>query len=397
MKIIKRLIKKYLQQSNDILYKYKIRRPIDTTLDYSVYSTKYKHTFFGYYDVTPYSNDNSKILAMATDQDSIIKSPKAAVIGYFNLNNHKFVEVDTTDTWCWQQGCRLMWFDDRSIIYNKVVNNNYGSVVYDIYNNTITSEFNFPIYDKNNTGTLALSLNFSRLHVFRPGYGYTNYIRDSDRKMVNSTDGIYLCDLNSGKKELLISMTDILSIDYDDRMDNAYHYVNHLKFFPDNHRFIFYHIWVKDRFRYSRAIFANTDGVMQSIIDTNTPVSHYTFKNNDNIIIFTKTDKLGYHLYHTNGLFQSLFSPSLKLDGHPTFIDNNNLLTDTYPINISRKQMLIKATSDDFNVIGTFYSPLRYTGEFRCDLHPRLSRDSKFISIDLPLYGGRKILSLKLQ
>jgi len=36
-------------------------------------------------------------------------------------------------------------------------------------------------------------------------------------------------------------------------------------------------------------------------------------------------------------------------------------------------------------------SPPQYTGEWRCDTHPRVSRTGRFVTVDSPHNGGRQI------
>jgi hypothetical protein len=87
------------------------------------YAVKHAHTFFGYYDVTPFSADNTKVLAMVTSSNNHGISTKADVtIGYFKYQDKcAFVPVGASSTWCWQMGCRLQWHPhdpNRLILYN---------------------------------------------------------------------------------------------------------------------------------------------------------------------------------------------------------------------------------------------------------------------------------------
>ena len=45
--------------------------------------------------------------------------------------------------------------------------------------------------------------------------------------------------------------------------------------------------------------------------------------------------------------------------------------------------------------LGAFHSPPRYAGEWRCDAHPRFSRDGNTVCIDSPHGGdGRQLYEL---
>ena len=60
-------------------------------------------------------------------------------------------------------------------------------------------------------------------------------------------------------------------------------------------------------------------------------------------------------------------------DGHLTAL-KNKIIADTYP-GRDRFQHLIcfNLGSGETDVLGSFYSPIQYFGEGRCDLHPRIS------------------------
>ena len=68
------------------------------------------------------------------------------------------------------------------------------------------------------------------------------------------------------------------------------------------------------------------------------------------------------------------------------------MLNDTYP-DAERLQhpYLYSIPSNRKVPLGHFHSPPAYTGEFRCDTHPRNSRDGKSVCIDSPHNGGRQM------
>ena len=122
-----------------------IRGYITTNHDYQVYQSNKLHTFFGYYDKTPFSKDGEILLAIVSDKKKgPIKEPCVAHIGYFNVSDPtKFMPVGETTTWCWQLGARLMWYGEKNnlIIYNKQINNRYGSVIQRIDDKKIIKQF----------------------------------------------------------------------------------------------------------------------------------------------------------------------------------------------------------------------------------------------------------------
>jgi len=76
----------------------------------------------------------------------------------------------------------------------------------------------------------------------------------------------------------------------------------------------------------------------------------------------------------------------MRRDGHCTYLpDREWILNDTYP-DRQRNQLpfLYHVATGRVVPLGHFHSPPQYTGEWRCDTHPRVSRDGRKIVIDSP-------------
>ncbi len=77
-------------------------------------------------------------------------------------------------------------------------------------------------------------------------------------------------------------------------------------------------------------------------------------------------------------------------DGHCSYLpDKEWIVCDTYPGGRDRSQQLylFNVEREERVDLGVFPAPEAYSGEWRCDLHPRCSPDGKFLTID-SAHGG---------
>lgn len=369
-----------------------------------------KHCFFGYYDISPFSDDERYLLGMQTNTP--LRSPEKGDVldvGYYDLSYDKstFKKVGETETWCWQQGCRLRWFPpvkDKNVIYNTMVDGKYGSVVKNIFTGKTVHEYPFSLYEVSSEGEKGLTLNFSRLQRLRPGYGYGVLEDKTKNDNCPGDDGVWLTDLKSKRKLLLYSLKELSEIEPHESMEDAEHYINHISINPSGESFLFFHLWKSGNTnkRYIRLFTADMNGKNFKLLNNTGHVSHYAWKDSDHFVITANVlpKKLRYCLYHKHKGFQYIMGENvLTEDGHPSFLTNYNyMITDKYP-NISRDQLLLlyKIKTKKLDVLSRFKVPENYTGEVRCDLHPRVSKDGRMICVDCVEnnYRAMSVIDLK--
>jgi Tol biopolymer transport system component len=176
-------------------------------------------------------------------------------------------------------------------------------------------------------------------------------------------------------------------------MEGAEHKVNHLMIRPDGKRFMFLHRWVKGSIRYSRLLTCNSDGTNLFNLSDNDFVSHCCWKNNDQSLSYLNKKDKGKGYYLLNDFTQEYVSiyPELKMDGHPTFSPNGkSVITDTYP-DRKRIQSLYKMEGTKVTRVARFFSPFKYKGDVRCDLHPRWNYSGDKVCIDATFEGKRAV------
>ena len=204
-----------------------------------------------------------------------------------------------------------------------------------------------------------------------------------------------MLDLTSSKVELIVSLADLARQVESEPEDE--HYINHATFAPDGSTIVFFHIWklASGGKRKIRLYSIDTEtGILESLEDKRTP-SHYCWRNKDTILA-TNVDANGtwhYSLYQL-GRPRADLTIDLKQDGHPMFLPGHSdiFITDTYPDRKREQHLLIcNLNNNSITRLTTLYSPYRFRGQVRCDLHPRWDRHGKRICLDTAESGSRQM------
>lgn len=408
-KIISELLRKYPQLRNNIkiLYQFifynisKLKKSNNKGVlqDFIKRITPAnKEHYFGYYDKSPWNNQKDKILTLEvpyTDRHPISKDK--AQIGYIDLKDNSFKKLTETNTWNLQQGSMLQWLGpnfNKKIIYNDLVDNKYCSVIYNLKTKK-SKIINTPVYSVSNNGKIALSLNFSRLHRLRPGYGYSNLKDKTNSVNHPDDDGIYIVDLENNTNKLIISLDQIVRINHNSSMENTEHRFNHLDISPNGKRFSFLHRWEYNNVTQSRLYTADIDGNSIHCLADEEMVSHSCWKNEKELLVWARNnDEDRYYLFKDKTKKRKIIAENnLTTDGHPSYSqDERYILTDTYPDRTRYRTLIIYDTKKKEKYdIGRLFAPFKYNGEVRCDLHPRWSRDGKDICFDSVHEGKRQL------
>ncbi|MGI6616532.1 MAG: glycosyltransferase [Saccharofermentanales bacterium] len=355
--------------------------------------------FFGYYDKSPEDVTGQYVLCLkAHDTWSDVAPSKPAQI---LLIDTKKEEIDPsrakvlaeTHAWNVQQGCMMQWLGpdfDHEIIYNDFRDGKFCSVILDVFSGA-ERVLAMPVYSVAADGSFALTLDFSRLHRLRPGYGYSNIQEASASQKLPTTTAIWKLDIISNIVTPVLPYTAFTSFEPRPEMNNAEHKVNHIMLNPSGERFMVLHRWFVGHRKYTRLVTVDVDGSKMYNLSDDDMVSHCYWKNDKEIIAFEnkKDQGSGYFLMTDKTQRYNRLWPHINSDGHPSYSPDGRLvLTDTYP---NRKRMaILKILNENFNiVIAKVFAPFKYDNDTRCDLHPRWSRDGKKVYFDSVFEGHR--------
>lgn len=203
-----------------------------------------KHHFFGYIgqcQTIPWNATDRYILAMEIDHIDRLPKPEeaASIILIDTENDNKIIRLDKTHAWNPQQGTMFYWnplaaktqfvFNDRDVKTGKVF-----TVLYDIEKRARIREYRDEKAPIGNGGVAQkggafLGLNYGRLARLRLVTGYPQALDWSKAENAPSNDGIFVVDVKTGARRLLVSyrqLADKLKARYPD-IEQTPLFINH--------------------------------------------------------------------------------------------------------------------------------------------------------------------------
>ena len=370
-----------------------------------------KQHWFGYYDKLQVDSTGRYVLGC--EVDTIFRSPTdqdTLTVGMVDLqNNNQWIPLGTSNAWGWQQGCMLQWIpgSKEEIIWNDIQN---GKFVSHVLNIRTKEKRTLPkaIYTLSNDGTFALGTEFNRIQNLRPGYGYPGVEDPYADDKHPATIGLYKIDLKTGASQMLISIDEMATQPNEgENLSNYWHWFNHLLVSPDNQRFVFLHRWRQklgeraDRASTgfsTRMVTANVDGSDRYIVDASGYTSHFVWHDSKSLFMWTKPvgKDWGFYIFEdkTNSI-QQVGKELMTQNGHNTYVPNTNnewILNDTYPQGDERMQelYLYHVPSQRKVILGRFHEPEKFSGEWRCDLHPRCNPPGTKVYFDSTHEGSKR-------
>lgn len=183
-------------------------------------TTGKKHHFFGYIgqcQTIPWNASGRYILGLEIETIDRMPLPEEAATVFIidTQNKNKIIRLDKTKAWNPQQGTMFYWnplapetqffFNDRDIKSGKVF-----TVLYDVSKRKRIREYRYEDTPIGNGGVSAdgstwLGLNYGRLARLRLVTGYPDALDWSKDQLAPENDGIFIVDIKTGKKNLLVS------------------------------------------------------------------------------------------------------------------------------------------------------------------------------------------------
>jgi len=360
------------------------------------------HHFHGYYDIQPWDATGRFFVCLRVGfADRPPRPDDRATLGMVDLETGEFKPLAETCAWNFQQGTMAHWLGsapDRKIVFNSREGDRFVSVALDVHSGErrILPQ---AVAAVSPDGRAALGLNFARVAVTRPGYGYAGLEDPHAAELHPEGDGIHHLDIETGETKLIVSMAQIARDFPHPAMDGSKMWFNHALYCEDGTRFAFLVRFVGERpWRLTGMFTADIDGGnLHKAIDYGL-VSHYDWLGSNRILVWAGIpDRDNAHFYllkDRTGEAEVVGANALLGDGHCSVSpDGRWVLNDTYPGGDppTRALMLFNLDSGERTDLGKFLAPPTYAGEIRCDLHPCWSRDGAQVSFDSIHEGYRAV------
>ena len=352
-----------------------------------------KEDFGGYYDHP--TMRNGKVIGMipSSDTNKGICRTTTADLYVADISDGCNYIACATKTINWQQGCRAIWINDDSFIFNDYdsTGSQYVSKVFSLKEKDVVRIYNMPVqdlYDK----SYFLSVNVDRISLFHPEYGYMSKGRLCEGKILDiDHDGIWRIEMESGDCSILFSIRQVLDVNPNPEFNFANHILNHIMISPDGDKFIFLHRYFIKGVRHERLMVYDYNQLR--VISNEGYVSHCYWLDNCRIVSYLRHNGVNaYYIINVmTGEYEELsILKSLNMgDGHPSCF-KNWMIFDSYP-DKSRMQNLVLYNIDTgkyYKLIEIFH-PMKFFGNTRCDLHPRFSDSGNSITFDSVFEGKR--------
>ena len=363
-------------------------------------STGPRHHFFGYYGINPWNRSMQFHLALETDfHEHRPSADDIASVGLIDCETNIFTKYAETSAFNLQQGSMMHWIDvgfGEEFTFNDWDNRQLVSRAIHPETKAVRT-IQGAIATVSPTAPLAIGLNFGRMAHCRAVVGYANDVGELDFVPAPDDDGLFLRDRQSGESRLIVSIAEVCRKSNDKRCADKRTWFNHVLFNTDGTRLLFFCRYKDDARMHTSLWTVNPDGThLECQIPFGNRISHFAWRDPHRILI--STDYLGEmrFLEFTDRQrdFAAFGAGRLPRDGHACYFpDGNWLVCDAYPQKPKRLAELMLFNVNDHRKVnlGKYYSEERFTGDIRCDLHPRWSPDGRFITFDSVHEGTRQV------
>ena len=363
---------------------------------------KRPQAFFGFHDKSPWSGNGELLLGHAVPGDGAGEGWREGhpidILLFEGARWKQSTRIARTRAWNWQQGAQLQWMGGgREVVFNDFREDTCVGVVLDLDAGR-ERLLKYPVAAVSPGGRQYASVCFKTFGRAMDGYGYAFEATGSASIVEPST--LIVRDREGG--ETHIALADLSTRFEPSQNPDEIDFFSHCLFSPEGDRLLFLRRQSRPNRRLRSELFSLDIGEnsIQKIAFEDM-VSHFTWLGPEKILAYANTRDGGDGFYVADARSGQVtrWDPNPNgRDGHPHAIPSGErVVFDTYPDRTRHQHLYLWNEGKECpREIASLYSPMKFWGESRVDLHPRIRSDGEFISFDAGYSGTRSLVTARL-
>jgi len=364
--------------------------------------TERPRAFFGFHDKSPWSKDGELLLGHAAPGDGVGEMWKdGRSIDILLFEGERWTQstrIECTRAWNWQQGAQLQWMGPgREIVFNDFREGTNVGVIYDLEADR-KRVLPYPVAAASPNGRQYASVCFETFGRAMDGYGYAFGETGGTSPVDPAT--LVLSEREGGEQR--VTLADVPTRIEPSEDPDAIDFFSHCLFSPDGARVLFLRRQARPNRRLRSELFSIylDDGAIQRVEFENM-VSHFTWLGPETILAYANTRSGGDGFYVADAASGQVTPWPPHPDGrdghlHAT-LSGGRVVFDTYPDRARRQHLYLWDEGEERpREIASLFSPMKFWGTSRVDLHPRIRADGKFIAFDAGYSGARSLVTARL-
>ena len=376
-----------------------------------------EHLLANYFGIDAWSPDFRYLLALETDIVDSLPDGRPCTVGLVDLNDgNRFIPVMETRTWNFQEAAMAHWLphDPGSFLVNDLRDGRFVTVVRN-WRSGAERVIPHPVSAVSPDGDWALSINYARLYLVRPDYGYAGEGQDPRRGVVfPEDDGLWRVDLKTGEARLIVNCASLRPL-VPPVGPEGMGYVCHTVISREARRIFFLFRSVEKSMEgvknfqgvnwQTTAFTCNVDGTgIRRCFPDGWGASHFNWKPalsdrdaRTMVVTCNWQNEVYTHVEFTvgeEGDAHRIAGPEMDFDGHCIYSPDGAFVTgDGYWDDEGfRHWKIVRLADGAVRDIGDFFVPEAYRVTYcRCDLHPRWRRDGRALAFNSVHEGSRQI------
>ena len=378
------------------------------------------HFFASYFAINSWSPDFRYALVLETDIKDTLPDGRPCTLGVVDMEDgNRFIPFTTTRCWNFQEAAMAFWLPwaKDTVVFNDVRDGKFCAVVMNWRTKEEIRVIPHPVSAVTEDGEWAVSINYARLFITRPDYGYYGDGQDPRKGVVfPEDDGLWRVNLRTGEAKLIVSTAAVKGMVPEVKSPDGMSYLCHTVISKDKKRIYFLSRSVEESFEgvkkfkgvkwQTTAFTCNADGTnVRRCFPDGWGSSHFNWKpalserDARTMIVTCKWQNRVYtHVEFTvdeEEKAHQVGGDEMNFDGHCIYSPDGNFISgDGYfdKKNFTRKWKIVRLADNKVKKIGEFFVPEIYRDIYcRCDLHPRWRLDGKMIGFNSVHEGSRQV------